>query len=165
MDYSHSCPNAVICYHASDMRLRIDFDTAYLSITNAKSRGAGHFYLSNYPTNPVNPLVKKKGAILTQCTTIKRVMSSAAEAETAQVFNNTRAAIPIYRTVEEMNHSQKNPTFLKTDNKTPDFFAKSTVHNSTETLQGMGHEIPLDQRLYKNWIHMGILGQMLLEPC
>ena len=41
MDYAHSYPNTVIGYHASDMRLHIDSDAAYLVMTNAKSRGAG----------------------------------------------------------------------------------------------------------------------------
>ena len=58
MAYTHSYPNAVIRYYASDMRLYIYSDAAYFVMPNAKSRGAGHFYLRNYPTNPVNPLVK-----------------------------------------------------------------------------------------------------------
>ena len=71
MNYTHSYPNTVICYHASDTRMHIDSNAAYLIISNIRSRGAEHFYLSNYLTSPVNPLVKKNGAILTQCITIK----------------------------------------------------------------------------------------------
>ena len=65
MDYNHTYPNAVIHYHVIDMRLHIDSDAAYLVMPNARSRGARHFYLSNHPTNPVDPLIKKNGEILT----------------------------------------------------------------------------------------------------
>ena len=58
MDYTHSYPNAVIRYPDSDMRLHIDSDVAYLSMSNARSCGARYFYLSKHPTNPVNLLVK-----------------------------------------------------------------------------------------------------------
>ena len=54
-------------------------------------------------------------------------MSSAAKAETARVFNNTRAAIPIRRTLEEMCHPQQGSTFLKYDNKTSESLEKSTI--------------------------------------
>ena len=54
-------------------------------------------------------------------------MSLSAEAELAQVFNNTKVAIPIYRTLEEMDHTQQGPTFLKTDNKTSEGFVKSSI--------------------------------------
>ena len=137
MDYAHTYPNSVIRYHTSNMRLHIDSDAAYLIIPNARNRGAWHFYLSNHLTNPVNLLIKKNGAILTQCTTIKRFISLAAEAETAQVLNNTRAAISIRRTLEEMNHSQKRPTYLKTHNKTSEGFAKSTIRKTHSKAWGM----------------------------
>ena len=47
MDYTHTYPNATIQYHASDMCLHIDSDAAYLVQTQAGSRVAGHFYLSD----------------------------------------------------------------------------------------------------------------------
>ena len=127
MDYVDTYSNTVIRYYASKMRLHIDSDTAYLVMPNTKSRGAGNFYLNNKPTNPGIPLVKPNGTIINQCTTKKRVMSSAAEPETAQVFNNKRAAIPICRTLEEIRHLQQVPAYLKTDNKTSEGFAKSTI--------------------------------------
>ena len=128
MDYTHFYPNTIIQYHVSDMMLHIDYSNKiYLVMPNVKSCGTGFFYRSNHPTSPGIALVKKNDAILTQCATIQRVMSSAAEAETAQVFNNTRVAIPIRRTLEEMNHSRKGPTYLKTDNQLSEGFAKSTI--------------------------------------
>ena len=59
MDYAHAYPNAVIRYHASDMRVHVDYNTVYFVMPNARSCGAGHFCLSNLPTNPVDPLIKK----------------------------------------------------------------------------------------------------------
>ena len=127
MDYAHTYHNTIICYCASGIRLHINSDAAYRVMLNAKSRGAGYVYLSNKPSIPVIPLVNPNGSILTQCTTTKRVMSSTVEAETDQVFNNTRAAIPIRRTLKEIHHPQQGPTYLKTDNKTSEGFTKSTI--------------------------------------
>ena len=47
MDYLHTHPNAVVRFHASDMILYIESDTAYLVLPQACSRVASIFYLSN----------------------------------------------------------------------------------------------------------------------
>ena len=52
MDYTVTQPDAIILFHASDMRLHIDSDTAYLVHTKACSRNAGHYYLSDTPPPP-----------------------------------------------------------------------------------------------------------------
>ena len=50
LDYVSWHPNATLRYHASDMILNVDSDTAYLVLPRACSRLAGHFFLSSKPT-------------------------------------------------------------------------------------------------------------------
>ena len=118
MDYAHTYPNAIIRYHDSDMCLHIDSYAAFLVLPKAKSSSAGHFYFSDrVPASIKKPSPKPNGAILTECQTLRSVMTSAAEAETITVFNNGKAAIPIIITAEELGHNQPAATF-KTDNST-----------------------------------------------
>ena len=86
LDYVSWHPDDTIRYHASDMVLNIDSDVAYLVLPRAKSRIAGHYFLSSNltPTCTVLP----NGQILTEYKTIKHVVSSAVEAETAALFHN-----------------------------------------------------------------------------
>ena len=59
-----------------------DTDAAYLVLPKARSRIAGHFYLSNHPPPTDTPKPKLNGLILTVCQTLKNIVASAAEAET-----------------------------------------------------------------------------------
>ena len=45
LDYMHTYPNAKLCLFTGDMQLAVDSDAAYLVLSGAKSRFAGHFYL------------------------------------------------------------------------------------------------------------------------
>ena len=67
MDYAHTYPDSVIYYHASDMQMYIDSDAAYLVISNTRSCGAGHSYLSDKSEN-INsiPDPKPNGPILAE---------------------------------------------------------------------------------------------------
>ena len=47
LDYAHTLPDAKPRYHASDMCLHMDLDTAYLVQPKVYSRIGGHFCLSN----------------------------------------------------------------------------------------------------------------------
>ena len=78
LDYCATHPDAIIRYHASDMRLALHSDGSYLSEPNSKSRAAGHYYLINKGTKDLN-----NGAILTLTKIIKHVMGSAGETEVA----------------------------------------------------------------------------------
>ena len=78
LDYVHTHPNAVIRYHASDMCLHVDSNASYLVLPKARSRLAGHYFLSDDPTIIVTP--KPNGPILTECRTIRRVLASSTEA-------------------------------------------------------------------------------------
>jgi hypothetical protein len=55
MDYAASNPLSIIRYYASDMCLYLHSDASYLSETRARSRAAGHFFLSSTPVDPAKP--------------------------------------------------------------------------------------------------------------
>ena len=128
MDYLNTYPNAKLRYYAGDMILKVDSDAAYLVLPNAKSRVAGHFYLEATPHAQKAYPGKKNAPILTECHTLKNVVSSAAEAECGGVFHNCIVAIGIRNTLQEMNHPQKK-TVVTTDNTT----ASSFVHSAMRT--------------------------------
>ena len=79
MDYAHTYPNAKIRYHASDMCLHIDSDAAYPVQPQARSRVAGHFYLSDkIPLETPNSNPTPNSPILTEYCTVCNVMYLAA---------------------------------------------------------------------------------------
>ena len=118
LDYVATYPSAFLRYHASDMVLSIDSDAAYLVEPQARSRVAGYFQLNSQPRF-VN------GALLIECKTLRHVVASSAEAETAGLFHNAQVAIPIRYMLNQLGHQQP-ATPLKTDNRT----ATSFVHNN-----------------------------------
>jgi hypothetical protein len=118
LDYTATYPTAFIRYYASDMVLSIDSDAAYLVEPQSRSRVAGYFQLNSLPTF-VN------GALLIECKTLRHVVASSAEAETAGLFHNAQIAVPIRYMLNQLGHPQP-ATPLKTDNST----ANSFVHNN-----------------------------------
>ena len=72
LDYAATHPDAIVTYSKSDMVLALHSDASYLSENNARSRAAGHFFLSSDTEDPEN-----NGAVLTVSQIIKAVMSSA----------------------------------------------------------------------------------------
>ena len=70
------------------MVLHVETDAAYLVAPQARSRIAGFYYCSNqYDKN--NPIkIPLNGLIHVECKTLRRVVTSAAEAETAGLFCN-----------------------------------------------------------------------------
>ena len=46
LDYLDTHPNATIQFRGSNMILHISSDASYLSVSRARSRAGGHFYLS-----------------------------------------------------------------------------------------------------------------------
>ncbi len=116
MDYLHTYPEAVIRFYASDIQLYIDTDAAYLVLPGAKSRAAGHYYLSN-KVNSIDENPPPNGPFHVLCKTIPNVVASAAEAETGGTFMNGKEAAPIRVTLEEMGHPQGS-TRITTDNLT-----------------------------------------------
>lgn len=121
LDYCATYPHGVLRYRASDMILSIDSDAAYLVEPGAKSRVAGYFQLnSKKRSNPDH-----NAAILIECKTLRHVVASSAEAETAGVFHNAQRAIPLRYILKELGHPQP-PTSIKIDNET----ATNFIHNN-----------------------------------
>ena len=120
LNYVATHPNATIQYKKSDMILCTHSDASYLSEPKAKSRAAGHFFLSS------NKNTQNNGPIHTVCNIIKNVMSSTPEAEIAAAFLTAKDAIPIRNTLEEMGHPQP-PTPIHTDNSTAHGFLNETI--------------------------------------
>ena len=117
MDYLHYHPNAVLRYHASDMILQGEADSAYLVLPKARSRAAAWFILGNDPTSTPTPM--PNAPVYIMCNTLKNVMSSAAEAETGGLFLAAQRACPIRVPLRELGHPQpKKGTPLFNDNST-----------------------------------------------
>ena len=118
MDYVATQPDAIIGFHASNMCLHIDSNAAYLVQPKARSRAAGHYYLSNNPPSPnIRPTPTPNGPILTKCQTICTVMASAAEAKPGAILIKGQQAVPIRTSLIKMGHPQP-PTPTKNDSET-----------------------------------------------
>jgi hypothetical protein len=52
LNYCATHPLATVRYHASEMHLKIHSDASYLSEPKAHSRGGGHIFRSDKPTDP-----------------------------------------------------------------------------------------------------------------
>ena len=121
LDYCASHPDGSICYHASDMILKLHSDSSYLNAVGARSRQGSHLYLGNKSKpNLLN------GAVLNLAAIMKMVLSSAAEAEFGALFHNTKEATPLHTTLEELGHPQP-PTPDLVDNSTAVGLANDTV--------------------------------------
>jgi hypothetical protein len=95
-------PDAAIRYHASDMILHVHSDASYLSVSNARSRLGGLFFLGNkYPEQET-----LNGSILNVATVMKNVVASAAESEVGACFHNAQSCAPLRLTLTELGHTQ-----------------------------------------------------------
>jgi len=103
------------------MVLNIDSDAAYLVAPGATSRVAGYFQLNSAQRS--NSHVN--AAILVECKTLRHVVASSAEAESAGLFHNAQRAVPIRYMQSQLGHPQP-PTPMKTDNETTNNF----IHNN-----------------------------------
>jgi hypothetical protein len=129
LNYCSHHYDAVICYQRSNMILYVESDASYLSETKARSRFAGFYYLSSRPDDPTKLPTKQppmNGAINVLCKILKEVLSSASEAECAELFHNAKEAVPERITLEELGHPQP-PTPLVTDNSTASGIANESV--------------------------------------
>ena len=72
------------------------------------------------------PHPKLNGPILTEYTTLRNVMSSAAEAEVGTIHHNGKATVPVQTVLIKMGHLQQ-PTPVKTDNNTADGFLNKKI--------------------------------------
>ena len=74
----------------------------------------------------LKPNPKPNGAIVTECRTVRNVMSSAVEAEIIGIFHNAKVAVPVRAALAEMGHPQP-PTTIRTDNSTSHGILTSTI--------------------------------------
>ena len=123
LDYAATYLHIIVCYYASDVVLAIDSDVAHLVLPHAKSRIAGYYYLTSNCINDAPPL---NTPVLVICETLKHVVSSAAEAETAGVFTNAQIALIMQNTLEALGYPQP-PTPIKTNNSTTRSFTNNNV--------------------------------------
>ena len=126
LDYLATYPDAKIRFYAGNMQLHLESDAAYLVLPGAKSRVAGYFYLHAPPH--ANKCYPKgyNGPLHIECSTLKNVVSSAAEAECGGIFHNCSTAIGIRNTLTGMGHPQ-NKTEVITDNSTANSFVHSEM--------------------------------------
>jgi hypothetical protein len=101
LDYCATQEEAIIMYSARKMILCIHSNAGYCNEKNARSRAGGHFSLSNNDQLPPN-----NGAIMTNATIIKAVMSLAAEAELGALFLNAKEAVYLQQILTKMGHLQ-----------------------------------------------------------
>jgi hypothetical protein len=114
------------------MALHIHSDASYLSVANARSQCGGFFFLSNRLANPTkvpspdSPPPPLNGPILVNCTIMKNVLASAAEAELGALFHNGKDGALLRTTLEDMGHPQT-ATPIQTDNACASGIANNTV--------------------------------------
>jgi hypothetical protein len=122
LDYLETHPDAIIRYHASDMVLHIHSDASYLSVSNARRRLGGLFFLGN--KSPEKKTLN--GSILNVASFIKNVVASAAESEVGACFHNAQSGAPLRVTLTELGHPQP-PTPLLRYNSTAHGFVNETI--------------------------------------
>jgi hypothetical protein len=148
LDYVATHPNTCLRYYASNMRLHIDSDAAYLCEQKAKSRAAGYFYFKENTLNkhqqPLNH------ALTVECKLLRHVVSSAAEAEVSAVFANAQTGIIMRRILEHLGHAQP-PTPLKTDNTTAERFVSKNIHQKRSKTWDMRFYWLRDQESRQNF--------------
>jgi hypothetical protein len=122
LEYLATHPDATIRYHASDMILHIHSDASYLSVSNARSRLGGLFFLGNNSPDQE----KVNGSILNVAAVIKNVVASAADSEVGACFHNSQSGAPLRVTFTELGHTQLQ-TPLRTDNSTTYGIVNETI--------------------------------------
>jgi hypothetical protein len=120
-------PDAEMQFRASDAVPHIDSDASCLSKSKARSRAAGCHCLSSHPDKLQGKPPPLNRSANTLCSTMRKIVSSAAEAELGTLFHNGKEACSIRTTFEEMGHPQP-PTPIGTDNNT----AASMANDSTK---------------------------------
>ena len=122
MDYLHNNPDAVICYHASIMVLKVISNAAFLVLPQARSHTDAIYYLRWTGNN------KLKGLVKVLCQTIKNVVASAFEARTGVIYLGGRHGCPMCTACIEMGHPHPNTvTPFETDNSTAHSISTSNI--------------------------------------
>jgi hypothetical protein len=140
LDYLDTHPDATIRYHPSDMILHIHIDASYLSVSNARSRLGGLFFLGNKTPNQD----KLNEYILNVASVIKNGVASAAESEVGACFHNAQSGAPLRVTLTEMGRTQP-PTPLRTDNSTAFGILNGTIKQKRSKSMDMRYHCLTDR--------------------
>ena len=101
LDYCATYPYVGLRYHKNATVLHIHSDASYLIAPYEKSRISGYFFLSSNTTKPT----KQDASTHIECKTLRHVVTSSAECETAVVFHNAQTAIHIRYMLQQLGHS------------------------------------------------------------
>ena len=124
LDYMASNLDALVRFYASNMVLNYYSDASYLTAPRGQSRTVGHFILGSVPKDGYPIFLN--GAILTNCTILKLVAASAAEAELGALFLNAMEVSMLRLTLHKVGHPQP-PTPIHVDNTTAVGIVNSTI--------------------------------------
>ena len=118
------------------MILHVDSDAAYLTMLEAQSCYAGHFYLSGWPLpSPIKQNPEINGPIHTECKTIRNVVSSADEVQTYGTFNNSKTDIDMRPALIALHHKQPAAHIKQTILRQMNF----KLGDETKTFKNMGY--------------------------
>jgi hypothetical protein len=94
LDYTATHPDAILRYTRSAMVLHIHSDASYLSAPEARNRAGGHHFLSSRPVDPTKSHHQptNNGSIHAECSVLRNVMASAAEAGIGALYINSQTA-------------------------------------------------------------------------
>ena len=104
LDYLATHPNEVVHFRASDMVMNEHSDASYLSVSKARSRACGHFFMGSLLKD--GDPIKLNGAFHTLCSILRFVVASAAKAELGALFLNCEEVMIFKATLEDLGHPQ-----------------------------------------------------------
>jgi hypothetical protein len=114
------------------MIFHIHSDASYLSVSNARGRLGGLFFLGNKSSEQDT----LNGSILNVASVIKNVVASASESEVGACFHNAQSGAPLRVTLTEFGHTQL-PTPLQTDNSTAFSILNETIRQKQSKAMDM----------------------------
>jgi hypothetical protein len=103
------------------MQLAAHSDAGFHNETRGRSRNGAHIFLSEDDERP-----RWNGAVLTLAGILKNVLSSAAEAELAALYETAKAMVPLRHALIEMGWPQGRSA-IQTDNTTADGVVNNTI--------------------------------------
>ena len=109
LNFCATYPNASVIFRASDMVLHVDSDASYLSLSKARSRVAGNYYLSDLSSDLAKEPTsgsKPNCPIFTVCHILRHTMIPAAEAELAALSKNGQEVVVLRNTLLNLEHHQ-----------------------------------------------------------
>ena len=119
-------------------------NASYLVAPYAKSRIDGYFFLPSDPTKPT----PHNNPFHIECKTLRHVVTSSAEWETAAVFHNAQTAIHIRYMLQQLGHSQP-PTPIILDNSITENFIKNNITQERSTFWDIKYYWPRDNHIQR----------------